>query len=371
MPITTRALNRALLARQGLLERMRLPLPGVAERIGALQMQYWPALGPALWSRAHEVAPGSPWHAHSTGDLVTGTLLRGTIHTVTPADYPAYAAVSAASKVGSFRAGPEPEIGELLDLVREMGATPRPVADLVAAIDAWVVANPGVLSGREIELQRLYRWTSVMMRVGFVRVPAEGVWSKRTPLLFALGPVKEFPPLPEALDFVIRRHLGAFGPAAAEDVASWIAWNITPVRTALEAMTDLVTFTDDDGRTLYDLPGAPRPGEDVEAPVRLLPWFDSSLLAYAPGRRTRILPDAHRDHVYVKANGQLKPSFLVDGKVAGLWTMTTAKGGAVTLILTPLEQVPILAKAELVAEAKRLLEFTHPDAASHEVVFRG
>ncbi len=62
MPITIRALNRALLARQGLLERMRMPLPEVAERIGALQMQYWPALGPALWTRTHECLPESPWH---------------------------------------------------------------------------------------------------------------------------------------------------------------------------------------------------------------------------------------------------------------------------------------------------------------------
>ncbi len=145
-------------------------------------------------------------------------------------------------------------------------------------------------------------------------------------------------------------------------MASWIAWNITPVRTALEAMPDLERFTDDDGRTLFDLPDAPRPGEEVEAPVRLLPWFDSTLLAYATGRRTRILPDPHKDHVYVKANGQLKPSFLVDGRVAGLWTVSAAKGAA-ALILTPLERVPILAKAELIAEAKRLLEFTHPDAA--------
>lgn len=370
MPITVRALNRALLARQGLLERMRMPLPEVAERAGALQMQYWPALGPALWTRAHECPPESPWQAHSTGDLVTGTLLRGTIHTVTPGDYPAYAAVSAASKVGSFRAGPEPQIGELLAMVRELGDTPRPAADIVNAIDAWVEANPGVFSDREIELQRLYRWTSVVMRVGFIRVPAEGAWSRRTPVLYARGPAAEFPPLREALDFVIRRHLRAFGPAAAEDVAAWIAWNITPVRTALEAMPDLERFIDDDGRTLFDLPDAPRPGEDVEAPVRLLPWFDSTLLAYATGRRARILPDPHKDHVYVKANGQLKPSFLVDGRVAGLWTVSVAKGAA-ALILTPLEQVPILAKAELIAEAKRLLEFTHPDAASHEVAFRG
>ncbi|GAB1818406.1 winged helix DNA-binding domain-containing protein [Herbidospora sp. RD11066] len=370
MAITIRALNRALLARQGLLERMALPLPAVAERIGALQMQYWPALGPALWTRTFACPPESPWQAHETGDLVTGTLLRGTIHTVTPGDYPAYAAVAAASKVGSFRAGPEPEIGDLLDMLRELGDTPRPGADLVSAIDVWVSEHPGVFSDREIELQRLYRWTSVVMRVGFIRVPAEGAWSRRTPVLYARGPAKDFPPLPEALEFVLRRHLGAFGPAAAEDAASWIAWNITPVRAALEAMPDLVRLTDETGRTLYDLPGAPRPGEDVEAPVRLLPWFDSTLLAYAPGRRTRILPDAHKDDVYVKANGQIKPSFLVDGQVAGLWTMTSTRAGA-ALILTPLEAVPILAKAELIAEAKRLLEFAHPDAASHEVVFRG
>src|SRR5262245_25407707 len=83
--LTERALNRALLARQGLLEPMSAPLGEVVASIGALQMQYWPALRPALWSRMSDCPVDEPYRAHATGELLTGTLLRGTIHTVTAA----------------------------------------------------------------------------------------------------------------------------------------------------------------------------------------------------------------------------------------------------------------------------------------------
>ncbi|WP_344317459.1 DNA glycosylase AlkZ-like family protein [Acrocarpospora pleiomorpha] len=363
-----RALNRALLARQGLLERRAGPVGAVVAAVGALQMQYWPALRPALWSRMERALPGGPFLAHDVGELLTGTLLRGTIHTVTAGEYAAYAAVAAASKAGQWRAGsdPGPGVGELTAELKAHGMTARPVSELVDFVEAWVAENPGGVSPEEVVRQREYKWFGVMMRARFVRVPADGTWGPKTPAHFVAAPGDEETDVVAALNFVIRCHLRAFGPAAAEDVASWIAWNITPVRVALERMDGLVRFADETGRVLYDLPEAPRPDPDVPAPVRLLPWFDSTLLAYAPKRRTRILPEQFRDIVYVKANGQLKPTFLVDGMVAGMWSIEVSKGAA-TLTLKPLQQLSALVRKELVTEAESMLAFCQPGARSHHV----
>ncbi|MGH9213979.1 MAG: winged helix DNA-binding domain-containing protein [Acidimicrobiales bacterium] len=372
--ITERELNRALLARQGLVDRMSGSLGEVVTAVGALQMQYWPALGPGLWTRVAGLGPGDHHRAHETGELVTGTLLRGTIHTVPATDYPAYAVTTLGSKLRGWRRTrdvPGPEIVDLERGVLDYTAEPRRPDDLAAFIDDWAVHHPGVLSQAELDYQRTYSWRPWRSTVWLLRVPADGTWGPKTPTLLQSRSPTDAPTTGEALDTVARRHLGAFGPAAVEDVAWWIHWNLTPVRRALEQMEDageLVSFVDDAGRVLYDLPDAPRPGGDVEAPVRLLPWFDSTLLAYAPKRRTRILPDAHKDVVLVKANGQLKPTFLVDGKVAGIWSLTTARGTA-AITLTPLEPVARSARKALLAEAEGLARFCHPDAEAPEVRF--
>ncbi|WP_347607834.1 winged helix DNA-binding domain-containing protein [Acrocarpospora sp. B8E8] len=363
-----RALNRALLARQGLLDRLAGPVGAVVAAVGALQMQYWPALRPALWSRMEGCHPEGPFLAHDVGELLTGTLLRGTIHTVTAGEYAAYAAVAAASNAGKWWAGPDPGpgVGELTAELKAHGVTARPASELVEFVEAWVAGNPGGVSAEEAVRQREYKWLAVMMRARFVRVPADGMWRARTPAHFVAAPGAEETDVAAALNSVIRCHLRAFGPAAAEDVASWIAWNITPVRVALERMDGLVRFADETGRVLYDLPEAPRPDPDVPAPVRLLPWFDSTLLAYAPKRRTRILPEQFRDIVYVKANGQLKPTFLVDGMVAGMWSIELSKGAA-TLTLKPLRQLSASVRKELITEAENMLAYCQPDARSHHV----
>lgn len=167
----------------------------------------------------------------------------------------------------------------------------------------------------------------------------------------------------------MRRHLRAFGPAGADDVAQWIRWKVPPVRAALERLEpELVRLEDAGGRTLYDLPEAPRPDPETAAPVRLLPWFDSVLLAYAPGRRARILPDAHKDAVYARANLQIRPTILIDGLVAGTWSLE-GRGRKATLALRPLERLSARTRRELGDEAERLLGACRPEAKSRDVTF--
>ena len=150
-------------------------------------------------------------------------------------------------------------------------------------------------------------------------------------------------------------------------MAGFIGWRTPPVRAALERLEpELARFEDESGRALYDLPDAPRPEAETPAPVRLLAAFDSALLAYAAKRRARILPDAHRDAVYERRNLQVRPTFLVDGRVAGLWSVEVRRREA-TLTLRPLERLARDARAALLAEAEQLVRALQPAVAKHAV----
>ena len=139
------------------------------------------------------------------------------------------------------------------------------------------------------------------------------------------------------------------------------------VRALLEGMgEELVVFEDANGRRLYDLPQAPRPDPDTPAPARLLGAFDSSLLAYAVKRRTRIVPEALRDMVYDKGNLRIQPTILLDGLVAGTWSVEVRRGEA-TLTLRPAAKPKRADRAELTAEAENLLEALYPRAKARRV----
>ena len=122
-----------------------------------------------------------------------------------------------------------------------------------------------------------------------------------------------------AIERLVRRYLGAFGPATAADIAQWSGLPVGRLRpgiAAIEAAGDLRRFADERGRALLDLEGAPLPDPDTPAPPRLLPMWDSPLLAFAD--RTRLISDADRA-VVIARNGDTLPTFTVDGVVAGLW----------------------------------------------------
>jgi hypothetical protein len=369
--LSVAALNRALLARQGLLERLDAPLVEAVEAIGALQAQHWPAPPVALWSRVRGFAPEDLHAALDRGDLVTGTLLRTTLHLVSAREHAAYAAV--AGEVADWRrskAEASADAQRLPDaLVAHARRTARTNDDVVAFAEEWVKAHPKALHRDEVKAQRSRNWRALVRWHGFVRVPEDGEWGTRSPAALRAAPKPRRKLAPDAaLDEVVLRHLRAFGPASADDVASWINWRPKPVREAFARLEDkLVRFEDEGGRELYDLPDAPRPDPGTPAPPRLLAPFDSVLLAYASKHRGRILPDAHRDVVYERANLRIKPSYTVDGLVAGTWDVEVKRGEA-TLALRPLEKLPRAARAELIDEAEQLVEAMRPDAKGHRVV---
>jgi hypothetical protein len=371
--LSDRALNRALLARQGLLEPFDAPLAEVVESIGALQGQQYSALPIGLATRMRDFAPDALYAALERGELVWGILLRGTLHLVSAREHPAYAAAAHRTEHYSRVPGGETSAGmrELrAALLGFAQAAPRTNEEIRARVEDWVSAHPGAIAADELEAQRAVKWRPIYRWSALVRVPADGAWTSRAPADHRAAPGPKRPPSQAAaLDAVIRRHLGAFGPAAAEDVAGWIGWPTPPVRDALQALgSELETFEDETGRVLYDLPGAPRPDPELAAPPRFLGAFDSTLLAYVPKRRTRILPDAHREAIYLKGNLRVLPTLLVDGRVAATWSHEVKRRQA-TLAVQPLERLSAATRKAASAEGERLLRAVAPEAQAHRVAF--
>lgn len=376
--LSSRALNRALLARQGLLEPIAGTPTEVVESIGGVQAQHWPAVAAALAARMRGFELRDLEAALAGGALVFGTLLRGTLHVVSGREHPEYAAVTAASGADDWRRTtkePAPGGETLRRELAEWSATETRSAEEIGGwIEARLAERPELLPEAEAERLRALRWRPLRGWSGLVRVPADGDWAK-SPAAYraapgANGEISGEPTDPAAaLDAVVRRHLRAFGPAAAADVASWTGCRVTPVREALDRLSaELVAFAGEDGRTLHDLADAPRPAADTVAPPRLLPWFDSTLLAYDAKHRRRILPDAHKDAVYSRANLRYEPTFLVDGFVAGTWSIA-ARSRETTITLRPLERLDRATRDAVAAEAERLARATQPASKAHRADF--
>jgi winged helix DNA-binding protein len=369
---TDRALNRALLARQGLLAPFHAPVAEVVEAIGAIQAQAWAAPPVALWSRMRAFTVEDLHAALARRDVVAGTLMRATLHLVSAREHPAYHAVAEASGATDWRRTKAPRTaasdGLRTALLEHAADVPRSGEEIAAFAEAWVAAHPDAIAAEEVEHQRRYNWRALARWSALTRVPADGVFTAKAPAALLAAPEAAAPPdADEALAIVVRRHLRAFGPAGAEDVAGWIGRRTPPVRAALDALApDLVAVEDEHGRTLYDLPDAPRPDARTTAPPRFLAAFDSALLAYPADRRTRIVPDDLRDLVYLRRNLQIRPTFLVDGFVAGIWAIEGGRREA-TLTLTPGAPLADGDRTAVEAEGERLLRWARPEAKSHRV----
>jgi hypothetical protein len=166
-----------------------------------------------------------------------------------------------------------------------------------------------------------------------------------------------------SMDALVLRYLAAFGPASVVDAQSWSG--LARLGEVVERLRpQLVTFRDDRGRELFDLPDAPRPDPDTPAPFRFLPEYDNVLLGFAD--RRRFVPDEFRTRVFVTE--LTVGSFLIDGVVAGAW-LSREKNGAASLKVVPGVPPSRGARAEIADEAERLVRFIRPRATRHEVLF--
>jgi hypothetical protein len=363
-----RELNRALLARQGQLERIDAPLPDVLERIGAVQAQSWNAAAVALWTRVEGFEPARLYEALEDGSVVTGLVHRGTVHLMSAREHPLYAGVLEASgSADPWRT--KAELGaDAAKLRRDVAKAAKgkvlQAPDVAELAEAWVERHPGAIPDEELAEQRQVKWRTLLRGGDFLRVPAGGTWGSKAPDAVT-GPQKA-KATGKALDAVVLAHLRAFGPAGADDIGAGIGWKPPAVREALERLDGDLEEIPVGRRTLHDVPDGARPAGDTEAPTRFLAAFDSAILAYAPKRRGRLVPDGTFEKIYNRANLQIRPTFLLDGFVAGTWS-AEVKGKKATLTLRPFKRLPRGAKGALTEEGEALLAGVHPKATNRSV----
>ena len=346
--LSTRALNRALLARQLLLERSDLAIPRAVERIAGLQTQYAPSAYIGLWSRLTDFERPALTRALEQRRVAQATLMRATIHIVSVADYHLFAAGVRTARQGWWlgiargRGVADVSLDGLAACVRSTLADgPLPRSDLIAAL-----ADAGY--DRAV-------WEAVGLWVDMVRVPPSGTWERRRADLYGLAdrwlePVEATED--DGLEHLVKCYLRGFGPARMADIASWAGVPVTTLRPVVERLR-LRRFRDEEGGALLDVLRGPLPDPDVPAPVRFLPTWDATLLVHA--RRTQILPEKYRSLVFTSKNPHSSPTFLVDGSVAGTWRY---EGGRIQL--KPFGTLGADDRQALEEEAERLTRF-HQD----------
>ena len=226
--LSQRELNRALLARQLLLERARLPLPRAVEQLAGIQNQYAPNGYLRLWSCVEGFRRDELTRALERRELIQATLLRGTIHLVSREDFWAFALAIRPAREAWWRRVDRAD-AEALDLDAAVAAT--------RAFLAGTTRTHAELSEHFARLGGAPAARGVGTRLELVRVPPSGTWERRRAHTFALAEEWVGPPdvaEEDALVHVARRYLEGFGPAAARDFADWAGVPVRAARAALE-----------------------------------------------------------------------------------------------------------------------------------------
>ncbi|WP_433356501.1 winged helix DNA-binding domain-containing protein [Microtetraspora malaysiensis] len=346
MRLTARQLALATLDRQLLLERQRLDVAEAVRRVCALQAQTPASPYLALWNRVQDFAPEDLDAAFADRRIVKATLMRITLHAVHAEDYAPYRA----AMLSSLRAA------RLYD--RRFTSTELTHADADALLPelADFLARPR--TGAEVKDEIMGRfgehahrvWWALRTYAPMHHVPTGGPWSFTQPNTFRASSAAPGA-APQEAGAGVRRllltYLQAFGPASTQDFARFTLLRRAVITQALHELGDQVVRVTGPGRAaLFDLAGATVPAEDTPAPPRLLPMWDSTLLAHAgPGR---VVPEDYRPLV-VRRNGDVLPCLLVDGQVAGVWR--AADGG---LELTAFRKLDKAAWHGLAEEAEKL-----------------
>jgi Winged helix DNA-binding domain len=355
--LSRRTLNRTLLARQLLLERVVRPASDVIDLLVGMQAQEPPDPYVALWTRIDDFDPMELSAVIDGRGAVRMGLLRGTLHLATADDALGQYPILADVMRRSWRSGPfikrldGVDIDEVIAVARPiLEERPRTPTELGAALAAlWPDRDAVSLA------------YAARFLLPLVQVPPRGLWGRtgratNTTLEAWLGrPLASRP----SVDDLVLRYLAAFGPATVGDIRIW-SW-LTGLREVVERLRPrLRTYRDEAGRELFDVEDGPIADEGLPAPIRFLPQYDNVFLSHDD--RSRILVGG------VKVEDLIwKGGVLIDGYVGAAWRIRRDKKDATMTVTT---YVPVTAeqRAEIEAEGARLLAFVTPDAGAREVV---
>lgn len=302
-----------------------------------------------LWSRLDGFTGDKLSDLLTSRKAVRMVLMRGTIHLVTAKDCHRL----------------RPLVQPVLDRMLRANSThgkPLAAIDVDAVVDAAQrLLGAETLTPAEIGTRLAEQWPdtppgslaeAARSLLPLVQVPPRALWQRSGQVRLTTATAWLGKPRGKQLtvDELVKRYLSAFGPASAADAQTWSG--LTRLGEVLERL-NVVRFKTEGGQTLYDLPDAPRPDPDVQAPVRLVAPFDNILLSHAD--RTRVISDEHRKRLFAGKNGVFPGTLLVDGFVAGTWELV-GKGEATGMRVQPYAKLKRGVVREIEIEGNRLLE---------------
>lgn len=321
--LSPRALGRATLERQLLLRRAVMSAEDAVRHLVGLQAQNTKPPYYQLLARLEGFEPAELAALMESREVVRIVTLRSTIHTHTADDALTLRPLVQEARDRELRIFRKRLVGVDLDRLRDLSRTyveqaPRTPKEIRERLLAeWPGADPQALS------------TAARCLLPLVQITPRGVWGKSGQVALTTAEhwlARPSAPVP-APDGTVLRYLAAFGPASVKDMQAWAG--LTRLREVFERLRpQLVTFRDENGVELFDLPDAPRPAEDTPAPPRFLPEFDNVLLGHAD--RTRVIPAPLKGRNGV--GNQAYGSILVDGFLAAIWRLETGGGGAPTKV---------------------------------------
>ena len=372
--LSPRALNRAALHRQLLLDRAPLTALQAVGHLAGLQAQAPLAPYVGLWTRLAGFRHEELKELITERAVLRAHLMRNTVHLVDAGDYlrfrPLYQPVLARHLAGNFGKNLiGVDLAELAAVAADLlGQTPLTRVELGARLaPRWPDHDPASLAYAASHLLPL------------VQVPPRGLWGEpnhRAAFFLASAWLADrdssaspSPPLgldptsmmqSTMLEQLVLRYLAAYGPASVADAQAWSG--LSRLREVTDRLgSRLRAFTGPDGADLLDLPDAPRPDPDVPAPPRFLPEYDNLLLSYA--ERSRVIP--HRRPVPLPpGHGATGGTLLVDGLWQADWKISQD-----VLEIEPFISLGPADRDAVAAEGERLLGFAAPAIAVRDVRF--
>ncbi len=361
--LSQRQLNRALLARQGLLERSPTTVVAMIERLVGMQAQVPSNPYVALWSRIEGFDPQELSGLIEGREAVRASSLRNTVHLHSAADARSVQPLTARVRAQSFKAPFGASLGDAdldeivtagRELLEQQPLTRAQIGEQLAA--RWPDAPPASLG------------QAVAHHLPLIQIPPRGMWQRSHQATLALterelgAPMQDEP----SLDSLVLRYLASFGPAASADVRTWS--RITGLKPVIDRLRpQLRTFRDERGRELLDVPDGLFADPDTSAPPRFLPEYDNVLLSHDD--RSRILVGLGPGLPY--PTGRWIGQLLVDGAFRAYWNIVESEGIATLTVdrFTPHPGDPPDARIAIEAEGQRLLAFVAPDATANRIVF--
>lgn len=360
--LTNRDLNRALLARQQLLKRKRLPVAQTIHNVGGLQTQEPKDAFVSLWSRIDGFKRERLLAAAEDRSIVRGSNLRCTIHTVTAEDFIKYRLPLQPVIARDTANWKDRYIG--LDKPAVIKAVRKLLEDDVPRTARQIGEALGP-QFPEAHVEGLTHCARIHVPVVMTPTDDRFGYSRPPKLMLAERFLGEKLAKDTPLSHFILWGIGAIGPCSTADLRTWSG--MPGIREALEPLRpQLMIFRDEAGRELFDLPNAPRPKAETPAPIRFLGEFDNVALSHSD--RARIVETEHAKLFNFSKNGRRAFTVLIDGFVKATWQINVKKKHA-TITVMPFENESKKTLGELEGEAEKLVKFVEPDAVGHSVEF--